>query len=168
MKRRKGFFMDSNKYSSSLFTRTTGLSVLSSEDDKFSSLSTSALLARGEVPQSHRRVADNYMIIKKIYGFSAVQSRINQQERALLARYDFNPLEYSTIKQINEEIGFLKKWSVAPEKQLREDADEILQIRCKELKFIVSSSYANITNEIYNGYLALNRYFEDISKYFYQ
>ena len=160
--------MDSSKYSSNLFARTTGLSVLSSEDDRFSSLSTSALLARGEVPASHRRVADNYMIIKKIYGFSAVQSRITQQERALLARYDFNPLEYSTIKQINEEIGFLKKWSVSPEKQLRADSDEILQIRCKELKFIVSSSYANITNEIYNGYLALNRYFEDISKYFYQ
>ncbi len=146
-------------------TQTTGLSALSTESDKFSSLSTSALLARSEVPPSHRRVADNYMIIKKIYGFSAVQSRLTNAEKALLAKYDFNPLEYSTIKQINEELVYLKKWAVSVEPTLKKEAEEIMQIRCKELKFIVSSSYANITNEIYNGYMALNRYFEDISKY---
>ncbi len=158
--------MESYTYSNNnLVTQTTGLSALSTENDKFSSLSTSALLAKGEVPASHRRVADNYMIIKKIYGFSAVQSRLNNAEKALLAKYDFNPLEYSTIKQINEELVYLKKWSVSPEPVLREEADEIIQIRGKELKYIISSSYASITNEIYNGYMALNRYFEDISKY---
>jgi hypothetical protein len=41
-----------------------GLSSLSSENDKFSLLSTSQLLAKGEIPASHRRVADNFMIIK--------------------------------------------------------------------------------------------------------
>ena len=151
----------------SLVSQTTGLSALSTEKDKFSSLSTSALLARSEVPTSHRRIADNYMIIKKIYGFSAIQSRLNNSEKALLAKYDFNPLEFSTIKQINEELVLLKKWSVSPETTLRKEADEIMQIRAKELKFIISSSYATITNEIYNGYMALNRYFEDISKYHY-
>lgn len=158
--------MESYTYSeNNLITQTTGLSALSTEQDKFSSLSTSALLARSEVPASHRRVADNYMIIKKIYGFSAVQSRLTNAEKSLLAKFDFNPLEFSTIKQINEELAYLQKWAIAPEKTLRNEADEIIQIRCKELKFIISSSYANITNEIYNGYLALNRYFEDISKY---
>ena len=159
--------MESFTYSeNNLVTQTTGLSALSTEKDKFSSLSTSAMLARSEVPASHRRVADNYMIIKKIYGFSAMQSRISHTDKVLLAKYDFNPLEYSTIKQINEELTFLKKWSVAPESTLRKEADELLQIRCKELKYIVSSSYATITNEIYNGYMALNKYFEDISKYY--
>ena len=151
----------SNKF----LLESTNLSSLSSDDDKFSALSTSAMLARGEVPESHKRIADNYMIIKKIYGFSAVQSRLTNAEKSLLAKYDFNPLEFSTIKQINEELSLLKKWAVSPEAALREDADNILQIRCKELKFIISSSYATISNEIYNGYLALNRYFEDISKY---
>ena len=164
----RGFVMETFTYSdNNLVTQTTGLSALSTENDKFSSLSTSALLARSEVPASHRRVADNYMIIKKIYGFSAIQSRLNNAEKALLAKYDFNPLEFSTIKQINEELVLLKKWAVSPEVVLRKDADEIMQIRAKELKFIVSSSYATITNEIYNGYMALNRYFEDISKYHY-
>ena len=40
------------------------------------------------------------MIIKKIYGTPVVQPRIDNKERALLAKYDFNPLEFSTIKQI--------------------------------------------------------------------
>lgn len=146
--------------------QTTGLSSLSNDDDKFSSLSTSALLARGGVPQSHRRIADNYMIIKKIYGFSALQSRINILEKSLLTKYDFNPLEYCTIKQVNEELVFLKKWSVSSDELLARDADEILQIRCKELKFIIASNYSAITNEIYNGYLAYDKYFEDISKYY--
>ena len=81
----------------------------------------SAMLARGEVPDSHRRVADNYMVIKKIYGTPVVQPRINTAEKALLAKYDFNLLEFSTIKQINEELSFLKKWSLSLDKNLRKD-----------------------------------------------
>ena len=60
----------------------------------------------------------------------------------------------------------MKKWSISHEPLLRAEADELIQIRAKELKYIIASSYADITNEIYNGYLALNRYFEDISKYY--
>lgn len=144
-----------------------GLSSLSSENDKFSLLSTSQLLAKGEIPASHRRVADNFMIIKKIYGQPIINSRLNEQDKQLLAKYDFNPLEYSTIKQINEELSFLKKWSKSLEPALQNDADKIIEIRAKELKFLLSSRYVAISNEIYNGYLALEKYFEDISKYNY-
>ena len=121
------------------FLESTNLSSLSCDDDKFSSLSMSAMLARGEVPEVHRRTADNYMVIKKIYGAPVVQPRINNKERALLAKYDFNPLEFSTIKQINEELSFLKRWSMSLEKNLRADANEIIQIREKEVKFLVAS-----------------------------
>ena len=148
-----------------LFLESTNLSSLSGNDDRFSSLSTSAMLARGEVPDIHRRTADNYMVIKKIYGTPVVQPRINNKERALLAKYDFNSLEYSTIKQINEELSFLKRWSMSLDKNLKNDADEIIQIRAKELKFLAASRYVNITSEIYSGYKALERYFEEISKY---
>ncbi len=123
------------------------------------------MLARGEVPDSHRRVADNYMVIKKIYGTPVVQPRINTAEKALLAKYDFNLLEFSTIKQINEELSFLKKWSLSLDKNLRKDSDEIIQIRAKELKFLVASRYVSLTSEIYSGYKAIERYFEEISKY---
>lgn len=123
------------------------------------------MLARGEVPASHRRIADNYMVIKKIYGTPVVQPRIDNKDKTLLTKYDFNPLEYSTIKQINEELSFLKRWAMSQEKSLRADADEIIQIRAKELKFLVASRYVNTTGEIYGGYKALERYFEEISKY---
>lgn len=141
-------------------------SAFSSDEDAFTALSTSALLAKSSVPYSHRRIADNYVIIKRIYRFQAVQSRITNAEKQLLQKYDFNTLEFSTIKQINEELSYLKKWSTSSNEQLRKDADMLLQIRCKELKFLVASRYASITNEIYNGYKALERYFEEISKFY--
>ena len=141
-------------------------SAFSSEDDAFTALSTSALLAKSSVPYSHRRVADNYVIIKKVYRFQAVQSRITNTERLLLQKYDFNTLEFSTIKQINEELAYLKKWATSSNELLRKDADNLLQIRCKELKFLVASRYASITDELYNGYKALERYFEEISKFY--
>ena len=114
---------------------------------------------------SHIVIADNYMFIKKIYGTPVVKSRITNQEKALLGKYDFNQLEYSTIKQINEEIELLKKWSQSPDKNLKYDAEQILEIRSRELKYLAACRYTLITNEIYNGYMALEKYFEDISKY---
>ncbi len=141
-------------------------SMFSSDDDTFTALSTSALLARSSVPYSHRRIADNYVIIKRVYRFQAVQSRITNAEIQLLKKYDFNTLEYSTIKQVNEELSYLKKWAASSNALLRQDADALLQIRCKELKYIVASRYSTVTNEIYNGYKALERYFEEISKFY--
>ena len=141
-------------------------SVFSSDEDAFTALSTSALLAKSSVPYSHRRIADNYVIIKRVYRFQAVQSRITKAEIQLLKKYDFNTLEFSTIKQINDELSYLKKWSTSTNELLRKDADTILQIRSKELKYIVASRYSSITNEIYNGYKAVERYFEEISKFY--
>ena len=141
-------------------------SVLSNNDDAFTALSTSALLAKSSVPYSHRRIADNYVIIKRIYRFQAVQARITNAEIQLLKKYDFNTLEFSTIKQINEELAYLKKWSTSGNELLRKDADELLAIRSKELKYIVASRYATVSNEIYNGYKALEKYFEEISKFY--
>ena len=127
-------------------TIITEQSALSDENDKFSNLSTSALLAKVDVPRSHVLVADNYMVIKKIYGSPVVKSRINNQEKALLAKYDFNQLEYSTIKQINEELALLKKWSMSQDANLKNDSDEIINIRCKELKYLAANRYTLITN----------------------
>jgi len=141
-------------------------STLSSESGTYTSLSTSALLAKNSVPYSHRRVADNYVIIKRIYKFQVVQSLITNQESALLRKYDFNTLECSTIKQINEELAYLKKWATSTNELLRKDADDILQIRGKELKYVVASKYSALSNEVYDGYKALERYFEEITKFY--
>lgn len=141
-------------------------SAFSDENDTFTSLSTSALLAKSSVPYSHRRAADNYIIIKRIYRFQVIQSRVSNQELALLKKYDFNPLEYSTIKQINEELAYLKKWSLSSNDLLSVDANEIIQIRAKELKYIVASKYSALSSEVYDGYKALERYFEEITKFY--
>lgn len=141
-------------------------SSFSSQDDTFTSLSTTALLAKNSVPSSHKRVADNYVIIKRIYKFQVVQSRITNQEISLLKKYDFNTLEFSTIKQINEELSYLKKWAASSNELLSNDADEIIQIRAKELKFIASSRYSTLSNEVHDGYKALERYFEEITKFY--
>ena len=148
-----------------LNSQLTKMSSLSDDNDKFSSLSTSSMLARANVPISHSIAADNYMVIKKIYGTPVVKSRITNKEKALLGKYDFNQLEYTTIKQINEELDLLKKWSFSLDENLKNDADKIIEIRLKELKYLAACRYTLITNEIYNGYMALEKYFEDISKY---
>lgn len=143
-------------------------SSFSTEDDTFTSLSTSALLAKNSVPYSHKRAADNYIIIKRIYKFQVIQSRITNQELTLLKKYDFNPLESSTIKQINEELAYLKKWALSSNELLSKDADDLIQVRTKELKFIVSNKHGALLNEIHNGYKALERYFEEITKFYRQ
>ena len=45
-------------------------STFSTEEDEFNELSTSALLARKSVPLLHRELANNYVLIKRIYKFT--------------------------------------------------------------------------------------------------
>lgn len=141
----------------------TSKSTFSRDDEVFTSRSFAALLAKNNVPASHKKIANNYIIVKKIFKFQAVMSRISNAEKALLSKYDFNTLEFTTAKQMYEELGLLQKWALDP--KLSADADTIIEIRTKELKFIIASSYATISNEIYKGYTALESYFEEISKF---
>ena len=112
----------------------TSKSAFSKEDDSFTSRSYAALLAKNAIPYSHRKVADNYTIVKRIFKFQAVNSRISNADKALLAKYDFNILEYTTVKQMYEELALLQKWSASQDVKLKNDADSILEIRAKELK----------------------------------
>ena len=141
----------------------TSKSTFSNESDIFTSRSYAAILARNTIPYFHRKLADNYVIIKKVFKFQAVMSRISNVEKALLKKYDFNTLEFTTMKQMYEELALLQKWSCDP--KLKDDAEKILEIRVKELKFLDASRYASISNEIYNGYLALEHYLQEISRF---
>lgn len=143
----------------------TSKSAFSREDEVFTSRSYAALLAKNTIPYSHKKLANNYIIIKRVFKFQAVMSRISNIEKALLNKYDFNTLEYTTVKQMYEELALLQRWSVSADEKIRKDADAILEIRTKELKFIIANRYANITNEIYKGYVALENYYEEISKF---
>lgn len=143
----------------------TSKSAFSNENDTFTSRSIAALLAKNTVPLSHRRIADNYLVIKQIFKFQISLNRISNVEKALLDKYDFNVLEFTTMHQMYNELTLLQKWSESEDEQLRQDADSILQIRVNELKYLEASSYASISNEIYNGYKALLQYLKEISKF---
>lgn len=143
----------------------TSKSTLSGENDTFTSRSVAALLAKNGVPASHKRIADNYLIIKKVFKFQACMSRISNVEKAMLEKYDFNTLEYTTMKQMYDELSLLQKWSASGDKETSSAADNILLIRVKELKFLEASRYASVSNEIYNGYKALEQYLKEISKF---
>jgi len=136
-----------------------------SEANKSLLVNNAAMLKRSSIPDSHRRVADGYMIIKKIFGFPFVQCKISESEREYLAKYDFNLLEFTTQKQIEEELEILKKWNNSVNTELKEASDKIINIRVKELKHLIATNYVTVSSEIYNGYRALERYFEAISKY---
>lgn len=143
----------------------TSKSAFSSENDTFTSRSFAALLAKNNVPSSHKRIADNYLIIKKVFKFQACLCRISNVEKAALEKCDFNILEFTTMKQMYDELALLQKWSSSEDAALRDMADNILLIRVKELKFLEASRYASISNEIYNGYKALDQYLREISKF---
>ena len=145
-------------------TDKTSIENLNIEQEK-TGLGVSVLLARSEVPESHRRQADAYMILKTHYGMPVINPSINLEEKRFLAKFDFNPLEYSTIKQINDELMVMQNWNESANKELIGASDTIMAIRIKELKSIIASQYVKISNEIYNGYKALERYLEEISKY---
>ena len=130
---------------------------------RYDNLSMSSLIARGQIPQKHRQLAGNYMVIKRIFGFSAVHSRISNYELSILKKYGFDVLENSTISQINHQLEQLKIWSNSGDAYAKAYADEIFEIRIKELKYLRASNYSTAVGEFYDGYKALERYIEYIA-----
>jgi len=135
-------------------------------DDLCSDLDVSALLAKASVPYSHRRIADNYVILRRICSFQIVQPRISKVETALLLKYSFNTLENTTISKVNKELALLKEWSTSTNDELRADSDEILRIRVKELKFMLSNNYTINSNEVFKGYKAIETYLKNVTNYY--
>ena len=130
---------------------------------RYDNLSMSSFIARGQIPLKHRQLAANYMVIKRIFGFSALHARINNYECSILKKYGFDLLENSTISQINHQLEQLKIWSNSNETYVKAYADEIFEIRVKELKFLRASNYSTAVGEIYDGYKALERYIEYVA-----
>ena len=140
--------------------------VIDFNEDIGAALLRSIMLAKTGVPYSHKRVADNYVVIKRMYNFHTVKASVALSEYDLLKDYNMQPLECTTMNRINDEIEFLKKASNSASLELKEDADKIIIIRAKELKNITASAYSNIPSEMYNGYKAIEKYFEEITKFY--
>ena len=73
---------------SPFFTQQTSVEKLNLEQEK-TGLGASVILARSEVPDSHRRHADAYMILKTHYGLPVVNTSISLDEKKFLAKFDF-------------------------------------------------------------------------------
>lgn len=134
-------------------------------DDSLSSLATTILLANGRIPLSHKQAANSYIIIKRLYNTQSLKSCILNSEIELLNKYNLSPLSELTIQDVNKEILMLQAWSYSDNATLKKDANEIIQIRAKELRHILSSKYCLYSTEMNNGFRALERYFEEITKY---
>ena len=149
-----------------IFKRDDVVEELDRSGDLFSELESSALMAKISVPYSHRRIASSYVILKDIFQYQIVQPRISNVELSLLSKYAFSTLDSSSISEINAEILLLKEWATSTDDNLRNDANEILKIRVKELKFILSDNYSAKSNELLHGYKALETYLVNITKYY--
>ena len=144
----------------------TDSKIINFNEDIGAFLLRTVVLAKNTVPLSHKRIADNFVVIKRLYKFHTVKTAVTLSEYSLLKQYQMEPLESTKISKAVEEIEFLKKASASSNVQLKKDADKILEIRSKELKNITASAYANIPNEMYNGYKAIEKYFEEITKFY--
>ena len=136
------------------------------KDDMLSDLVVSSLLAKTSVPYSHRRIASDYVILKQIFDFQTVQPKITLVESEKLKKYHFDTLENTTISQANKELALLKEWATSTDDNLRDDSVELLSIRVKELKYMLSYSYTNSTNEVFKGYKAVDAYLISIPRYY--
>ncbi|MEW5819305.1 MAG: hypothetical protein AB1782_03875 [Cyanobacteriota bacterium] len=135
---------------------------LSSYKNEFGNL---CIKSHTNVPESHKRIADSYVLVRRVFGTPVVHSSLTEEEKKLLVRFDFCPLEYTTSKQMEQELEFLRKWSNEREETLRAAADSIVLVRSKELKHLIATNYVSVKRELYDGYKVLDRYFQEISKY---
>ena len=78
-------------------------------------------------------------------------------------RHGFQPLEYTTIAQINRQIEQMKNWSNSGDILLSAYANELFEIRIKELKFLRLTTTNGRSVEFQDGYKALEKYIEYIA-----
>ncbi len=132
-------------------------------DDYYSNINTSVALARVQVPLKHKQLASNYVLIKRIFGNCSAVIPITHADRATLTRHGFQPLEYSTISQVNRQIEQLKAWANSGDILLSAYANELFEIRIKELKYIRLTVPRARYAEFREGYKAFEKYVEYIA-----
>lgn len=123
----------------------------------YTNLSIASMIAKSEVPLKQKQIAGNYMVIKKIYGFFSVPSRITNMEIKLLGEYDFLPLENTSYSKMIEELKTLRDMSKSYNEKMVKDSDKIFELRVKELKYIYASNYFP-QDEFNDGWRALEEY----------
>ena len=132
--------------------------------DYYSNLNTSVALGKSQVPSKHKQIASNYVLIKRIFGSCAAAIPITNADKAVLARHGFMTLENTSIAHVNRQIEQLKNWANSGDILLGAYANELFEIRMKELKFLRLSIASARASEFQDGYLALEKYIEYIAR----
>ena len=140
------------------------MSKTADKNDIYSNINTAVALGKTHVPIKHKQLASNYVLIKKIFGHSAASIPITNADRATLARHGFLPLEATNISQVNHQIEQLKKWSNSGDILLAAYANELFEIRIKELKFLRLTVSSGRSPEFKDGYKAFEKYIEYIAR----
>ncbi|MCX4275854.1 MAG: hypothetical protein OSJ27_08780 [Candidatus Gastranaerophilales bacterium] len=128
--------------------------------EAFENISLQSLFRKSRISSKQKEVANNYAIIKKIFSFSAVNSRITNSEGALLKQYGMKPLEETTAGTMFRELETLIDWTNNGDAIKRQHSDKIFEIRVKELKFLQANNSLLSMGELYNGYTILEKYIE--------
>ena len=134
----------------------------SHSDEYYSNINTAVVLGKSKVPIRHKQLAANYVLIKKIFGPCVASIPITSTDRATLTRHGFQTLENTTISQMNRQIEQLKNWSSGGDILLSTYANELFEIRIKELKYMRTTISSGRLKEFEDGYLALEKYIEYI------
>lgn len=135
-----------------------------SANDYYSNINTALALAKTHVPLKHKQLASNYVLIKKIFGSCVASIPITNTDRATLARHGFLPLESTSISQANRQIEQLKNWANGGDILLAAYANELFEIRIKELKYLRLTVTAGRSVEFKEGYKAFEKYVEYIAR----
>lgn len=134
------------------------------DSDFYENLNTAVALGKTRVPLKHKQLAASYMLIKKIFGSCATPIPITTNDKGVLHRHGFQQLELTTIAQANKQIEQLKSWSNSGDILLDAYANELFEIRIKELKFIRLTMSDIRKVEFKQGYKAYEKYVEYISR----
>ena len=133
-------------------------------EDYYSNINTAVALGKIHVPIKHKQLASNYVLIKKIFGSSIASIPITNADRATLNRHGFLPLENSSISQVNRQIEQLKAWANGGDILLAAYANELFEIRIKELKYLRLTVTPGRNVEFKDGMKAFEKYVEYIAR----
>ena len=152
-------YRTNSKYGYGISSRSNG-----ANEDFYSNINTAVALAKTHVPRNHKQLASNYVLIKKIFGSCAAIIPITNTDRATLARHGFAQLENTSISNMNRQIEQLKNWANSGDILLSAYANELFEIRIKELKYIRLTVTSGRSVEFKEGYKALEKYIEYIAR----
>ena len=127
---------------------------------EFENISLQSLFKKSRISPRQKEIANNYMVIKKIFGFSAVNSRVSNSEAGLLRQYSLKPLEETTYRSMVNELETLIEWSKTGDALKKMHSDNIFEIRVTELKFLQANNSLLKLGELYDGYSVLEKYIE--------